>query len=242
MIKIVKKHGLISKEHNGDYIDDYILHDKFKNGLETINIAPEFGQLETSVILDKIKDETDLFNSFYNVCFNSKRWVKWVSEDFNPEKNKLELINICGHYVFSTPEFITIKPSNIDSIILDKIQNKIFNFLMLTELNNYSKVLEYFKLFSNKDIDKLSNLFDTDVTLVDWEISATGKDKVIEANLNIFKSVDLINVDVIDIIQKYNHFSCQLVITINGSEKIDVVDMIKFNENGKIMSIKAYKG
>jgi hypothetical protein len=134
MIKVVKKHGLTSKEHNGDYIPDHVLRDKFKNGLEAINIAPEFGQLETNIILEKIKNNTELFNAFYKMCLDLKRWVKWVQEDFDPEKNQLELINICGHYSFSTKEFLCIKqnlPTDTDLIIIKKIQDKISNFIKL---------------------------------------------------------------------------------------------------------------
>ena len=245
MLDVVNKHNLISKEHNGDYISDYVLYDKFKNGLQSINIAPEFGQIETNVILDKIGQNNDLFQKMYEICFESKRWVKWVSDDFDPEKNKLELINICGHYVFSNNEFIHIKnklQNDIDLSIKNKIKNRIANMHNCTDKTNYIKILEYFNFFSNKDIVQLSNLFDDDVTLTDWDISAVNKSNVVQANQNIFNSVETINVEVIDISEKDKTFFCQLIITINNLEKIDIIDIIKFNNIGKIKSIKAYKG
>jgi hypothetical protein len=245
MINVVNKHNLIPKEHNGDYLDDYVLYDKFNNGLQSINIAPEFGQIETKVILDEIEKNEDLFEKFYQICYDSKRWVKWVSDDFIPENNKVELINICGHYVFSEPSFIEIKnklQSNIDLIIKNKIKNRIDNIINCTDRSNHIKILEYFNYFSNKDINQLSNLFDDDITLVDWNISATNKNNVIQANKDIFNSVQTINVEIVNISEKEKTFFCQLIITINGSEKIDVVDIIEFNNVGKIKSIKAYKG
>ena len=128
MLSVVKKHGLISKEHNGDYLPPSLIKEKFDLGLDSINIAPEFGQIETKVVLDKIKDVApSLFEDFYGICFDSKKWVKWVSSDFNPEENKEEIINICGHYVISNPEFIKLKSKlNItDNEIKDKIKNKL---------------------------------------------------------------------------------------------------------------------
>ncbi len=128
MVNVVKKHGLISKEHNGDYLSSELVKDKFKNGLNSINIAPEFGQIETKIILSRIKNNMELFETFYQICLESKRWVKWVSTDFDPENNKEELINICGHYVFSDPRFIEIKNKlgeNIDDEIKKAITNKI---------------------------------------------------------------------------------------------------------------------
>jgi len=242
MIEVVKKHNLIPKEHNGDYIKDDILNNKFNCGLQTINVAPEFGQLETKVILDEIGDNLKLLNKFYQICYDSKRWVKWVSSDFVPSESKLELINICGHYVFSNPDFIEIKKllsNNVDEKIKTKIIERIDRFMF--NINNDKKLLTYFDLFSNKNLEDLSELFDEEVTLVDWEISAFGKKNVISANRNIFNNVSTIKVDVVDIFKKENEYSCQLVITINDLEKIDVVDIIKFKD-GKIISIKAYKG
>jgi len=242
MLEVVKKHNLVSKEHNGDYIKDDILNDKFNCGLQTINVAPEFGQLETKVILDEIGDNLELLNKFYQICYDSKRWVKWVSSDFVPSENKLELINICGHYVFSNPDFIEIKKllsNNIDEKIKTKIIERMDRFMF--NIDNDKKLLNYFDLFSNKNLEGLSELFDEEVTLVDWEISAFGKNDVISANRNIFNNVSTIKVDVVNVFKKENEYSCQLVITINDLEKIDVVDIIKFKD-GKIISIKAYKG
>ncbi len=244
MLEVVKKHQLISKEHNGDYIDDYILNDKFKCGLETINVAPEFGQLETQVILEEIGSDIELFEQFYRLCYDSKRWVKWVNEDFDPNQNKLELINICGHYVFSNPDFISIKkhlPSDIDRKIKNKITERINRFMTNIQMNNYDILMEYFNMFSNKDLDGLLSLFDEDVTLVDWEISANGKENVLKANQNIFNLVNTIKVNIINVFEKENEFCCQLVITINETDVIEVVDIIKF-KNNKIISVKAYKG
>jgi len=129
MTDVVKKHELISKEHNGDYLSSELIYSKFKNGLDTINIAPEFGQIETKVILEYIiKNNPELFEDFYKICFDSNRWVKWVSKDFNPQENKEEVINISGHYVFSDLKFIELKSKlgyNLDNDIKISIKNKI---------------------------------------------------------------------------------------------------------------------
>lgn len=131
MIALSKKYNLLSKEHNGDWISNTDLENKFKLGLDAINIAPEFGMIETKVILSQIDKQkrTDLFELFYNICYKSNKWVKWVSSDFIPFKNKRKLIEICGHYVFSNDEFKTIKmelgDSKMDSIVKKAIEGKL---------------------------------------------------------------------------------------------------------------------
>ena len=107
MIEVCKYNGLLSKEHNGDYLPPALIKEKFELGLDSINIAPEFGQIETKVYLDKIKEEKPhLLETFYKICYVSKKWEKWVGEDFNPTTEKEKLINICGHYVLSDDSFL----------------------------------------------------------------------------------------------------------------------------------------
>ena len=41
MVNVAKKNNLKSKEHNGDYIPEEIIGLKMRNGLNSINIAPD---------------------------------------------------------------------------------------------------------------------------------------------------------------------------------------------------------
>lgn len=127
MIKIGKKYNLLTKEHNGDYIPVSTIKEKFNLGLDAINIAPEFGLIETQTYLDNIKDDV-IFNKYWGICYKSDKWIKWVSKDFDPFNNKTDLIKICGHYVLSYPEFLSEIKShfpNIDKEIKLNIKNKL---------------------------------------------------------------------------------------------------------------------
>jgi len=127
MIEIGRKYNLLTKEHNGDYIPVSIIHEKFDLGLDAINIAPEFGLIETQTYLDQMEEGSDIFNQFYQLCYDSKRWVKWVNSDFDPTNNKTDIIKISGHYVLSNPEFELIKQNypNIDDVIKQNVINKL---------------------------------------------------------------------------------------------------------------------
>jgi len=129
MIGTAKLFNLFTKEHNGDYQEYSIIKEKFELGLDAINIAPEFGVIETSTYIDTITKNWDFgtMDYFYQICFDSKKWKKWVNKDFVPNNNKEELIKICGHYMFSTPEFEYIKEKyQIDDIIKQNIKNKLY--------------------------------------------------------------------------------------------------------------------
>lgn len=128
MVEIVKKYGLMSKEHNGDYLPVVLIKQKFSLGLDSINIAPEFGQIETKTYLKNINNDKEILNLYWKICYDSNKWVKWVDNNFDPIQNKVELINICGHYVLSNTDFVSqIKPlfPNIDLEIKTNIKNKL---------------------------------------------------------------------------------------------------------------------
>jgi hypothetical protein len=127
MVAIAKKYGVMSKEHNGDYIPTSTIREKFGLQLDAINIAPEFGLIETQSYLDQMEQDSNVFNQFWQLCYDSNKWVKWVDKSFDPMSNKVELIKICGHYVLSTPEFFSIKNkySYIDGIVREKVKTKL---------------------------------------------------------------------------------------------------------------------
>jgi hypothetical protein len=130
MLEISSEFNMISKEHNGDYIGVNIIRDKFLNGLNSINIAPEFGLIETMTYLSELEEKWSFreIDDFWDICFRSGKWKKWVNDDFNPLEKKRDLIKICGHYVLSDPEFlerIKSKLPGIDEKVIKNINKKL---------------------------------------------------------------------------------------------------------------------
>ena len=104
------------------------------------------------------------------------------------------------------------------------------------------KVDLYFNYFSNKNLNLITTLFAENIKLRDWEIDESGSLNVINAIKNIFQNVDTIEIVPIDVqIYKYKAY-CEINIVVNSSEYLKVVDIIDFDENGLITSIKAFKG
>ncbi len=125
MCRIVKKFGLLSKEHNSDYLTNEEILLRRSAGVDSLNIAPEFGVLETGVVLDLLSNNHSLFEDFLELCYKSGKWKKWVKSEVSRE----ELARICGHYVFSTSEFSMIKRmlkrDDFDHVIREKITNNL---------------------------------------------------------------------------------------------------------------------
>ena len=102
-------------------------------------------------------------------------------------------------------------------------------------------VKNYFEIFSNKDIKGLKNLFSDDVILQDWDILAKGKKQVLDANKNIFDSIDSISVTLNNLYLDELVAICLIEIIVNNEETLKVIDIIKFNDANKITEVSAYK-
>ena len=102
--------------------------------------------------------------------------------------------------------------------------------------------IKYFEAFEKKDINSIREMFDINVTLRDWEISALGIDSVLAATAKIFYLVETISIQKINIFQDQAFVVGELKIMINGLNPIHVVDIIEFSSMGKICAIRAFKG
>lgn len=104
------------------------------------------------------------------------------------------------------------------------------------------KAKKYFKLFANKDINALSFIFSKKITLRDWKIKAHGLQNVLKENEKIFKICKSIQVKPIKIFQQKKTIIAELLIRVNKSKNLLVIDVIEFDKQNKIKSIRAYLG
>jgi hypothetical protein len=155
MLVIANKYNMTAKEHNGDWVSLSTIKRKYELGLTCINIAPEFGEIESKVILNRIKqNSSDDYDKLYKLCFESGKWKKWVTLDFDCNANKDDIILICGHYNFTNKDFIEIKSKypGIDHEINNSIYDKL---LELYQLNNIYSVRKQCIFCKNDEFEML---------------------------------------------------------------------------------------
>lgn len=104
MVNLCRSRGLLSKEHNGDYLADQEISQRFQLGLDSINIAPELGVNESTVLVEKLNSHQ--LKEVYEICYRSKKWKKWFHDGYQPndDASRLDLIKASCHYSFSHPE------------------------------------------------------------------------------------------------------------------------------------------
>jgi len=87
-----------AKLHNGDFLDLNLISEKFKLGLDAINICPELAQIQTHVLLNNVDDK--IINYWYQLCLDSGVYKKWIDDDFNI-LDKERVLLAAGHYEFN---------------------------------------------------------------------------------------------------------------------------------------------
>ena len=118
---------------------------------------------------------------------------------------------------------------NSDSINMDS---------QLTNPIHLQKIIDYFKAFNEKDLDTLSELYSEDVTLKDWTGRWETKPLVLEENNNLFTSQPELKITLNRIENKSSTSYCYISIELEDT-KLEVLDCIYFNEEGKISHIEA---
>ena len=111
----------------------------------------------------------------------------------------------------------------------------------------YTLTIKYFEAFSNKDLDTLEALYASSVYLRDWDGTYVGSYAVLAENKRLFSEVDALvirplalhcDLDALTIAAEI-----EIMISVGDeSHCFNVVDVVEFNEQKEIASIRAYKG
>jgi hypothetical protein len=109
-------------------------------------------------------------------------------------------------------------------------------------MNNVEKFESYLLSYQNKDIEAVSTLFAPDIHLRDWKISVHGKTRAISENQKNFDNASSLEIDILNVMENENSVSGELKIVVNKTEVLFVVDVVTFNNDGLISSIRAYLG
>ena len=139
IINFLREKKIFTKIHNVDYLSDKHLSFLKMCKVGAINVAPEFGVVETRSFIKILKDNNldKLLKNFLDLSYKSKKWKKWV---INQNKiSKFKCSELSGHYVFSTKEFKKIKKEannflikrnvDMDVIMYSSVKNSISRYL-----------------------------------------------------------------------------------------------------------------
>lgn len=108
-VDLCNEFGIGLKEHNGDYLTAQQLRYRKHTRVAGVNIAPEYGVVETCGLLYecKARNRNDIANEFLGIAYRSQKWKKWMAPASTA--STLDRSVIAGHYVFSDPRVVELK-------------------------------------------------------------------------------------------------------------------------------------
>ena len=151
------KHGVGVKEHNGDYLSDKILLEHPVLDITAMNVAPEFGTVETRAYLELARTEqrtvsadkcSRLADEISLYAVKSERWRKWmvgdvakatVEEVLKNGELTAQITDICGHYTYEIPVVkteISKMLSNLKEVGIDG--EGYVNYMLKNSIDRYA--------------------------------------------------------------------------------------------------------
>ena len=114
-----------------------------------------------------------------------------------------------------------------------------------SEADLIAKTTSYFTAWNCHDITALRTLLSTHIELHDWNLRVTGKEDVIKANVDIFDTFPNVSIDVVDTLACVSKraVTCEIIVHLNDAANttLTAVDVLRFNEETEICSVRAYK-
>jgi tagatose-1,6-bisphosphate aldolase non-catalytic subunit AgaZ/GatZ len=109
LVRICEERQVMLKQHNTDYLTDESLRFHPMVGIHAVNVAPEFGVIETLELLRLLEQEgmQEDIATFVEICVASGKWEKWMIP--GEDASDREMAIICGHYLFMDETVVAIK-------------------------------------------------------------------------------------------------------------------------------------
>jgi D-tagatose-1,6-bisphosphate aldolase subunit GatZ/KbaZ-like len=144
LLGVCERNAIWLKEHNADYLCDESLRWHPKLGVHAVNIAPEYGVVESRTFLDLLEEHglADEAEAFVDLVVESKKWTKWMLPESTATRRDMALI--AGHYLFACSRFLEIKQEaqralaprgvSIDAVLKGAVKGAILRHLKLFNL------------------------------------------------------------------------------------------------------------
>jgi len=136
---LIHQAGFMFKEHNADYFTHNDLQHRVMAGIDSLNIAPQLGVMQTTLLQEFAPRE--LWSNFSNLVYGSNYWQRWTD---NHKINQDSATMLGGHYCYSSREYSNI----INNIDYDKFKNHL--------ADKMQELLKHYKFFVNhNDVYKI---------------------------------------------------------------------------------------
>lgn len=109
-------------------------------------------------------------------------------------------------------------------------------------MNKKEQLVRYLGLYQAKDLEGLAAMVATEAELRDWNLSVKGKDAFLKETAKNFSEARSIKIDVLTLWENAESAAAELLITVDDTIRLAVVDVLTFNTEGLVISSRSYKG
>ncbi len=109
-------------------------------------------------------------------------------------------------------------------------------------MKNLDRFRTYLAAYGRKDLAAIDGMFADDIHLRDWKISVRGKHAALAETAKNFEAARSIEIDVLCTQESDDTVAGELRIRVDGEIELFVVDVVEFDESGRIRAIRAYLG
>ncbi len=99
----------------------------------------------------------------------------------------------------------------------------------------------YMDAFNRRDMAALKGVLDENASLVDWDVSASGRDAMLATTESIVSGAKL-HITVRGVLMDLPRAVADLSIRINDAVDLEVLDLFEFTPDARIASVRAFKG
>jgi len=109
-------------------------------------------------------------------------------------------------------------------------------------VSNTERFRAYIAAYARKDLAAIDAMLAPDASLRDWNLSVQGKAATLAETAKNFAAVATIDIDILALYASEDAVAGELKIVVDRREELRVVDVITFNAQGAVVSIRAYLG
>jgi fructose/tagatose bisphosphate aldolase len=132
IVKQVHEAGFLFKEHNADYFTSSDITKRIEAGVDSLNIAPQLGKVQTEILYKFAPDQ--LWEEFSTYVYKHNYWQRWVQPGVT-DKQLATIVS--GHYCFNSAEYNNI----LNNIDVDKFKQELK--VAVVNLINFYRTFDY---------------------------------------------------------------------------------------------------
>ena len=107
---------------------------------------------------------------------------------------------------------------------------------------NTDRFHDYLAAYARKDLAAIGAMLSDDAQLRDWNLAVRGKEAVLAETARNFSAAATIDIETLALYTSEDAVAGELRIVVGRHEELRVVDVLSFDAQGAIVSIRAYLG